>query len=268
MSRVGLLETGLGVALVVDNDERQVLWTLHRNGRKRAQSHQHLAVARGDQHASRWLRLRQSQADYRGAAHGAPQVEIEGMIAGGGKIVCGRSQSRDHQQVSAICDQSAHHRPTLENGCSRHLNTFVPMTRCAMSTAAARSLLKAIRAAACTVSTASAAWSIRCTSTPACSRMGSVPFPMGICQGLNSPHSPRIVTSISSGNRQTVESESMLMQLPTPLLCISSTPRSPPSQAPASMAMPSSSVVSITDFIAGLARQRSLRRVWPASGTS
>jgi hypothetical protein len=59
----------------------------------------------------------------------------------------------------------------------------------------------------------------------------------------------------------------MLMQLPTPLLCMRSTPRSPPSQAPASIAMPSSSVVSIAAFIAGLPRQRSISRVWPASGT-
>ena len=38
----------------------------------------------------------------------------------------------------------------------------------------------------------------------------------------------------------------MLMQLPTPLDCISSAPRWPPSQAPASRPMPSSSVVSTT----------------------
>ena len=36
----------------------------------------------------------------------------------------------------------------------------------------------------------------------------------------------------------------MLMQLPTPLDCISSAARSPPSQAPAASATPSSSVVS------------------------
>ena len=40
------------------------------------------------------------------------------------------------------------------------------------------------------------------------------------------------------------------MQLPTPLLCISSTPFSPPSQAPASSATPSSSVVSLTTRMA------------------
>ena len=41
-------------------------------------------------------------------------------------------------------------------------------------------------------------------------------------------------------------SDSMLMQLPTPLDCIKSTARWPPSQAPAASATPSSSVVSTT----------------------
>jgi hypothetical protein len=43
----------------------------------------------------------------------------------------------------------------------------------------------------------------------------------------------------------------MFTQLPTPLDCISNTPRWPPSQAPANSAMPSSSVVSDTPRIDG-----------------
>jgi hypothetical protein len=62
-------------------------------------------------------------------------------------------------------------------------------------------------------------------------------------------------------------SDSMLTQLPTPLDCISSAERSPPSQAPAASATPSSSVVSTTSRICGSARQRSISRAWPASGT-
>ena len=60
----------------------------------------------------------------------------------------------------------------------------------------------------------------------------------------------------------------MLMQLPTPELCISSTPFSPPSQAPSSRATPSSSVVSDVTFMVLSARQRRISREWPASGTS
>ena len=60
---------------------------------------------------------------------------------------------------------------------------------------------------------------------------------------------------------------SMLIVLPTPEDCISSTWRSPPSQAPRPIATPSSSVVSDTVRIAGFAWQRWIRRLCPASGT-
>ena len=62
-------------------------------------------------------------------------------------------------------------------------------------------------------------------------------------------------------------SASRLQQLPTPLDCISSALRAPPSQAPAARAMPSSSVVSVTTCIAASASQRWISAVWPASGT-
>jgi hypothetical protein len=75
------------------------------------------------------------------------------------------------------------------------------------------------------------------------------------------------VISISSGNRQLRASDNMLMQLPSPLDCISSAARSPPSQAPAASATPSSSVVSTTSRMSGSARQRSISRECPASGT-
>src|SRR5215472_18330330 len=64
-------------------------------------------------------------------------------------------------------------------------------------------------------------------------RASAAIWPIGTCQGLASPHSPRMVTIISSGKAHTLASDSVLMQFPTPLLCISRTPRSPPSQAPA-----------------------------------
>ncbi len=57
------------------------------------------------------------------------------------------------------------------------------------------------------------------------------------------------------------------MQLPTPLDCISSTPRWPPAQAPASSATPSSSVVSTTPRIDEEPSTRSINWEWPASGT-
>ena len=56
--------------------------------------------------------------------------------------------------------------------------------------------------------------------------------------------------------RQFTGSDSMLMQLPTPEDCISSTARCPPSQAPAASAMPSSSVVSTTARMSGIGVRR------------
>ena len=90
------------------------------------------------------------------------------------------------------------------------------------------------------------------TITPIASSEGRVPCPIGTCQGLNSPQSPRMVTIINSGMWQITGSDSMLMQLPTPLDCSGQTPRSPPSHAPASIATPSSSVVSVTTRVFGI----------------
>jgi hypothetical protein len=52
--------------------------------------------------------------------------------------------------------------------------------------------------------------------------------PIGGCQALTSPHSPRIATMVRNGIRQIRMSDSILTQLPTPLDCISRTERSPP----------------------------------------
>jgi hypothetical protein len=59
----------------------------------------------------------------------------------------------------------------------------------------------------------------------------------------------------------------MLMQLPTPLDCINSTPFAPPIHEPASMATPSSSLVRETACMDFSAWQRVISLLWPASGT-
>ena len=71
--------------------------------------------------------------------------------------------------------------------------------------------------------------------------MGSVIEPIGTCHGLKSSNSPRIVTRITHGTAQFRSSENVLMQLPTPLDCISSAARSPPSVAPSARPAPSAS---------------------------
>src|SRR5215471_7577659 len=57
------------------------------------------------------------------------------------------------------------------------------------------------------------------------------------------------------------------MQLPTPEDCIAIMARRPPSQHPAAMPMPSSSVLSVTRRILSSASIRSSRLVRPPSGT-
>jgi hypothetical protein len=84
---------------------------------------------------------------------------------------------------------------------------------------------------------------------------------------LNSPHSPRIVTSARNGKPHDFIIARVFGQLPTPLDCISSTARAPPSHAPAASPIPYSSVVSGTARIAGSSWHSSIRRRWPASGT-
>ncbi len=105
------------------------------------------------------------------------------------------------------------------------------------------------------------------TTTSAARSAASVPCPIGTCHGLNSPHWPRMVTSASSGMRHSWNMLSMFRQFPTPPDWVRNTPRAPPSQAPAIMATPSSSVVSRMERIAGSSRHSPISRACPPSGT-
>jgi len=58
-----------------------------------------------------------------------------------------------------------------------------------------------------------------------------------------------MVTRITHGTAQLRSSENALRQLPTPLDCIISAARSPPSVAPSASAGPSASVVRTTSMI-------------------
>src|SRR5215475_6772367 len=126
--------------------------------------------------------------------------------------------------------------------------------------------MKAMSAAAAKVSPISSALSTGKQRTPTASSAGLTACPMGTCQGLNSPHCPRIVTSIRQGARNAAGSPSALMQLPTPEDCMATMARLPASQQPVAIAMPSSSVDSVTRRML-LPASISLRnRVKPPSG--
>ena len=239
---------------------------------ERAEAHQHLAVAGDHDDAALRLREREAEAHHRRGAHRAPQVERVEMIVDAA-VVTARAQARDDERIAALVqyrldDFAAVERRFALDGVVHYLlQSLKPMTRCPMRTATGRFVLNAIVPPAKTTSPTSSARSTRCTMQPAPSSSFCVPCPMAICHGLNSPHSPRIVISISSGKRASWARLSMFMQLPAPEDCMSSAPRSPPSHAPASIATPSCSVVSETVFISGSAWQSRISCVCPASGT-
>src|SRR4051812_47646884 len=263
---VALLAPGLAIGLVVEHGDREIARVLRRDRRQRAEAHEEFAVAGDDEHRPSRLRKRKPEPDHRGAAHRAPKVEVERMIASGGDVVGRRAEPGDDQQVAPALQQPRDGGAAVER--LRHFaNTLAPMRRCDRSTAVAVSASKAMMAAAPTTSATSAGASARITWTPAIRSASGVAVPIGTCHGLNSPHSPRIVTRVRNGKRPSRINDSMLTQLPTPLDCIRSALRSPPSQAPAHSATPSSSVVSTTGVIDGAAWTRSISRVCPASGT-
>ncbi len=149
----------------------------------------------------------------------------------------------------------------------RRQKGLAPINRCDSSTATACPALKAIVSAAVVVGITSSARSMRRQTTPMASSTLWLAWPMANCHGLPSPKSPRMLTSVRNGKRPPLISDSMLMQLPTPLDCISSTARAPPRSAPAISATPSSSVVRAMERTSGSASDRSIRIACPASGT-
>ena len=74
--------------------------------------------------------------------------------------------------------------------------------------------------AALTTGTTSSGRSALRHCTPIAAKTGSTAWPIGNCQGLPSPKSPRMLISMRKGKRPPFTSDSMLMQLPTPLDCI------------------------------------------------
>jgi hypothetical protein len=62
--------------------------------------------------------------------------------------------------------------------------------------------------------------------------IGSTAWPIGNCQGLPSPKSPRMLTSARNGKWPLLIKDSIFLQFPVPLDCISKTPRAPPEIGP------------------------------------
>ncbi len=130
------LPAGLAVDLIVQHDDGEIFGLLQADGGKTAHPHQHLAVA-GDHH-HRQLRLRQSEAepDHDSASHGAPQIEVAVVIAGGGDIVGRGAEAPDHDGVLALGEQAGNDAAPVEKVCFAHLmKTLAPIRRCDNRTA-------------------------------------------------------------------------------------------------------------------------------------
>src|SRR5688572_30875790 len=206
MRGVRRLHARLAVALVVDHHDREVRRLLHADGGERAHAHQHLAVTGDDEHPARRLRQREPEAEHRRLPHCAPGGKAQRRIPSRGDVPGRGAQTCDDKKIFPIGKKNLDHLPPAQGGfhwlaCSWKL--LMPITCCATSTASAPCAWKEMRSAACTCAATvcgSPAWR---TATPIVSSTRAVAWPIGTCQGLNSPVSPRMVTIISSGKRHT-----------------------------------------------------------------
>src|SRR5882672_802321 len=130
------LHAGLAIMLIVEHDDDEICRLLDPDGGKTAQSHQGLAVARKHEHAKRRLCQRQAEADHGGASHGAPEIEIERMIAAGRNVIGGRAQPGDDKQVLAVDEQFLDELSPVQH----HLvHSLRPISRCDSTMATWRS---------------------------------------------------------------------------------------------------------------------------------
>ena len=102
-----------------------------------AEAHQLLAVAGQSEDALARLGLRQSKRDQRGAAHGAPEIEIAVVVADGMKVVGGRAEAGDDQRVLAVLQECRDGGAAIELGGNGHRyhHFFLPIRRCPIRTA-------------------------------------------------------------------------------------------------------------------------------------
>ena len=126
------------------------------DGCKRAHPHQHLAIAGDDQHTAVWLRPGEAEANHRGSAHGAPQVEIERPVPGGGQVVGGGAEAGDDKHVGGIAEEFGDDGAAVEL-VIHFTNTLAPISRWENSTATEMALSKASAAEAATISATSSA---------------------------------------------------------------------------------------------------------------
>src|SRR3984893_2855785 len=124
---VARLHAGLAIVLIVEHDDDEIARLLDPDGGKAAQSHQGLAVARQHENPTRRLCQRKTETDHGGAAHRAPEIEVERMIATGRNVIGGRAEPGNDQQIFAVDEQLLDELTPIEH----HLfHCLRPINRC------------------------------------------------------------------------------------------------------------------------------------------
>src|SRR5215470_874210 len=113
------LHAGLAEVVVVDHHDDEVLRIGHRDGGEPTEPHQLLTVARDHHDRAVRLRLRETQADQCGRAHGAPEIVVAVMITSRVHVVGRRAKAGDDKKAVAPGEQAGHDLAAIERALSR-----------------------------------------------------------------------------------------------------------------------------------------------------
>ena len=136
----------------------EVLRLLDADRGEAAEPHEKIAVAGDHGDAAVGPRQREPKPDHRGAAHRAPEIKIERMVAGGRGIVGRRAEPGDDQQIAAIGEKHTHEFAAVKH---HRVHCLRPISRCDNRMATWRLPSNAMSQPAPTMSSTSLALSIR-----------------------------------------------------------------------------------------------------------
>ncbi len=121
------LHAGLAVMRIVEDDNREILRLLDADRGEAAQAHEEVAVAGDHGDAAVGPRQRKSKPDHRGAAHRAPQIEIERMVAGRCGIVSRRAKPGDDEKIATVGQKLLHEVAAVKH---HRVHCLRPISRC------------------------------------------------------------------------------------------------------------------------------------------
>src|SRR5271154_5224123 len=121
------LHAGLAVMGVIEDDDDEIVRLLDADGGEAADAHEHVAVARDRDDAAAGLRQSKPKRDHRGAAHRAPQIEIQRMVAGRGNVISGGAKPGYDQKIVAVDEDLPHEIAPLKH---YFVHCLRPISRC------------------------------------------------------------------------------------------------------------------------------------------